>query len=498
MLTTVLAVLPLAAAACWGAVATAPADAAAVGWTAGAAAVLVTAAIGAAAHARTLAARDREGAERDQQEAQRLRRRLAAVEAETDRLADAVLPDLVGRVRGKASAGAALAAVERPVSESLRRVLRLVAEELYQERRLRSAAMAVCATSAGRVQALVTKQLADLREMQERHSDQRAVLADLFRLDHTASQMGRTANTLAVLTGSRSGRQWNRPIPMESVLRGAQSRISAYQRVRTHSSTSAAVVGSAAEAVMHSLAELLDNAARFSPPRTEVHVYVSENQRGLVVEVEDSGLAMGEEALGRAEQAVSASELDLTTLSGNRLGLQAVGCHARRHGLTVSFRPSSYGGTRVVMMIPPRLIAPVRTDTGHTASAAPAARVPSRPGPARPGRDGTAEDGPTASEDAPPATPSEPDTSAPASPEPAAEPKPAAQEAGTGGLPRRRRGQTLAAAEAAAAAAATPGRARTRPAAATEASTRRLGAFQQAIRKGRESAATPPRQEDHR
>ncbi|MGC8917746.1 hypothetical protein AB7952_00250 [Streptomyces sp. PG2] len=43
---------------------------------------------------------------------------------------------------------------------------------------------------------------------------------------------------------------------------------------------------------MHLLAELMDNAANFSPPIDEVHVYVEERSAGLVVPIEVSGLKM--------------------------------------------------------------------------------------------------------------------------------------------------------------------------------------------------------------
>ena len=145
----------------------------------------------------------------------------------------------------------------------------------------RSAAVAACANAAGRMQALATSMLADLREMEHRHSDE-DVLGDLLHLDHRTAQAGRLADSIAVLTGARSGRRWAKPIVMESILRGAMGRISGYQRVRLHSTSDVAIAGHAAEGVMHALAELLDNAANFSPPTAEVHVYVEEVPAGVV------------------------------------------------------------------------------------------------------------------------------------------------------------------------------------------------------------------------
>ncbi|WP_233229480.1 ATP-binding protein [Streptomyces sp. I5] len=221
----------------------------------------------------------------------------------------------------------------------------------------RAAALAATANAAGRMQALATGMLADLRAMEEKHHDEE-VLADLLHLDHRTAQAGRLADSVAVLTGARSGRRWARPIPMESILRGAMGRIAGYQRVRVHSASDTSVAGHAAEGVMHALAELLDNAANFSPPTAEVHVYVEEVPAGVIVSVEDSGLVMGEAQLRRAERAVSGESTELGGLTGTRLGLAVVGRLARRYGLRVSYRPSARGGTGVLVLLPQDLLVP--------------------------------------------------------------------------------------------------------------------------------------------
>ncbi|WP_093768974.1 ATP-binding protein [Streptomyces sp. F-7] len=244
----------------------------------------------------------------------------------------------------------------------------------------RAAALAATANAAGRMQALSTGMLADLRAMEEKHHDEE-VLADLLHLDHRTAQAGRLADSVAVLTGARSGRRWARPIPMESILRGAMGRIAGYQRVRVHSASDISVAGHAAEGVMHALAELLDNAANFSPPTAEVHVYVEEVPAGVIVSVEDSGLVMGEAQLRRAERAVSGESTELGGLTGTRLGLAVVGRLARRYGLRVSYRPSARGGTGVLVLLPQDILvpadaAPVRpvTAPATNGAATPAAR----------------------------------------------------------------------------------------------------------------------------
>jgi signal transduction histidine kinase len=293
--------------------------------------------------------------------ARRTAARLRTLESGLARLVEDVLPRAAARVREGASADTVLAELGPTAEDVPKDVLDAVVREIGVSERHRAAAMAACANAAGRVQAMATSMLADLREMEGRHAE--SVLGDLLKLDHSTAQTGRLADSIAVLTGARSGRRWTKPIVMESILRGAMGRIQAYQRVQVHSSSTAAVVGHAAEDVMHALAELMDNATRFSAPSEEVHVYVEELHTGVVVTIEDGGLGMKPQALARAEAAVSTTgPLDLARVPGTRLGLVVVGSLARKHKLQVYFRPSSRGGTGVVVRIPQQLVIHPRED----------------------------------------------------------------------------------------------------------------------------------------
>ncbi|MFI1678970.1 ATP-binding protein [Streptomyces sp. NPDC020607] len=407
-----------------------------------------------------------------------LRRRLAAVQQDAGRLVQeqAARTDEFHRERA--------ALTEHFVRERNELTVRARAAESE-----RAAALAASANAAGRMQALATGMLADLREMEGRHADE-DVLTDLLHLDHRTAQAGRIADSVAVLTGARSGRRWARPIVMESILRGAMGRIGGYQRVRVHSASEVAVAGHAAEGVMHALAELLDNAANFSPPTSEVHVYIEEVAAGVIISVEDSGLVMGPVQQRRAEQAVSGETKGLGGLSGTRLGLAVVGRLARKHGLTVSFRPSARGGTGVLLLIPQELLsrpsetAPTPVPASLTAaSSTTTAALPPAPASAPEGTRGDVrtehradrdvQELPTRRREGEYATPdatsgaasdATPDTATPDAP-----------------LPKRPRGRTLAAAERARADSDT-GETR-RPRAATAADTAaRFSSFRQAVR----------------
>ncbi|MFD5815581.1 ATP-binding protein [Streptomyces sp. NPDC127038] len=456
-------------------------------WGTGAAAALLCAAVAVAAHAvqaGRLAQRRLDGLTKDTgrllQERARLaeefgreRTRLADEAArERARAAEAAAQERVRLTEAAAQERARLTeefAAERELLTGDRARLTERNAELSERARRavgdRAAAISATANAAARMQALSTGMLADLRAMEERHSDE-DVLADLLHLDHRTAQAGRLADSVAVLTGARSGRRWARPIVMESILRGAMGRIGGYQRVRVHSASEAAVAGHAAEGVMHALAELLDNAANFSPPTAEVHVYVEEVPAGVIVSVEDSGLVMGDVQLRRAERAVTGvvgPRSGLGGLTGTRLGLSVVGRLARKHGLKVSFRPSARGGTGVLVLIPQDILTQSHPSYGATpagaAASAPAALDghPSAPGPAAGGETPEPAGTPDAHE---PRTPREPAVS-PVSyaaaraagdldPDPVPthdSPRHEQGPASTGGLPKRRRGRTLAHAE---------------------------------------------------
>ncbi|WP_097955802.1 ATP-binding protein, partial [Streptomyces sp. wa1002] len=314
----------------------------------------------------------------------RLREELHALTSEVERFTRETLPGVVARLRDGESGATVQSEVYLPEQPLLRASVEAVLRELSLSERRALAATTASAKALSRVQAKSVSMLADLRSMQERHGEE--VFGDLLKLDHSTSQLGLMTDRLALLMGGRPSRAWNRPIVMESILRGAVGRIAAYQRVRLHCSSSVSVSGFAAEGVMHLLAELMDNAANFSPPIDEVHVYVEERGTGIVVTIEDSGLKMADAAMRRAADSVAGRMTDLATLQGTRLGLAVVGRLALKHRISVNYRPSSRGGTGVVVLLPRHLIAQEPRENhpapAHRAAAAPATPPPTPASPA--------------------------------------------------------------------------------------------------------------------
>ncbi|WP_425555539.1 ATP-binding protein [Kitasatospora kazusensis] len=295
-----------------------------------------------------------------------LRRQLAEQQTQTVRLAERLLPQAVSRLQQGdfvedvlRDADSQEGAVAPEFQAARQAVLRSVLEAVDAEEGLRESAQRAFVNIARRVQAIVHRQAQDLREMEDRHGNDPAVFDDLLRLDHGNALVGRLADSIAVLGGARPGRQWSRAVPLYSVLRGAVSRILDYQRVDLHPVSEVAVIGSAVEPLIHALAELLDNATRYSPPQTRVHLTAVEVQTGIAIEIEDGGLSLSEEGRARAERMLKEAQagIDLNDLGETpRLGLAVVGRLSQVYGFQVSLRPSAYGGVRAVLIVPQELI----------------------------------------------------------------------------------------------------------------------------------------------
>ena len=207
---------------------------------------------------------------------------------------------------------------------------------------------------ARRNQALVHRQLKVLDEIERRETDAHE-LADLFKVDHLATRMRRNAENLIVLSGAVPGRRWRNPVPFVDVVRGAVAEVEDYTRVSVLPIDVASLSGRAVSDVIHLLAELIENAASFSPPYTMVNVGGQKVANGFVVEIEDRGLGMSELELDAANELVSnPPEFNLSSTA--RLGLYVVGRLAERHGIDVRLRRSPYGGTMAIVLIPSALV----------------------------------------------------------------------------------------------------------------------------------------------
>ncbi|MGX5208156.1 sensor histidine kinase [Streptomyces violaceus] len=240
------------------------------------------------------------------------------------------------------------------VAEALGTVHRAALRAAVERAELASGISGVFVNLARRSQTLVHRQLSLLDSM-ERRSDDPNELSDLFRLDHLTTRMRRHAESLIILSGAAPGRAWRMPVVLTDVVRAAVSEVEDYARVEVRQLPEAAVIGTAVADLTHLLAEIIENAAQFSPPHTRVRVTGEPVGNGYAVEIEDRGLGMGQETLAEANRRIAQSEaLDL--FDSDRLGLFVVSRLAARHDVKVHLKTSPYGGTTAVVLLPTALL----------------------------------------------------------------------------------------------------------------------------------------------
>jgi signal transduction histidine kinase len=221
---------------------------------------------------------------------------------------------------------------------------------------------------ARRTQLLIGMQMKRLGEMQRRHEDPE-VLEGLFDVDHLATRLRRYEENLVILGGGQPQRRWRKPVLLLDVLRSAQGEVQDYRRIRIDTDGETWLSGRAVGPVVHIMAELMENAVTFSKPPSPVEVSVSAVGRGVAVEVEDRGMGMDPDQYAEANE-LMADPPHMDVMSRNddaRLGLYVVARLSANLGLKVELRPSAFGGTRVVVLVPRELIAEdaPRTERPH-------------------------------------------------------------------------------------------------------------------------------------
>ncbi|WP_031525855.1 nitrate- and nitrite sensing domain-containing protein [Streptomyces sp. NRRL F-5123] len=250
------------------------------------------------------------------------------------------------------------------VGKALNTLQRAVVEATVRQNNLRNGVSEVFVNLARRSQVLLHRQLTLLDAM-ERRTDDSEELADLFRLDHMTTRMRRHAEGLVILSGAAPSRQWRKPVQLMDVVRAAIAEVEDYERIEMRRLPRLAVAGAAVADLTHLLAELIENAAVFSPPNTTVKLHGEPAANGFVLEIDDRGLGLTPDALLEANLRLAETpEFELSDT--DRLGLFVVSRLAQRHSVRVSLRQSPYGGTTAVVMIPDTLLSDTAEDTGST------------------------------------------------------------------------------------------------------------------------------------
>ena len=294
--------------------------------------------------------------------ARSINRRLATLRRSALTLAEEQLPSVIARLRRGESVDVAAEAPSvrvgndeiGQVGQAIDLVRQTALRSAVEEARVRQGVNDMFRNLARRNQSLLQRQLTVLDEAERRATDP-DMLEDLFKMDHLTTRMRRHAEGLIILSGAPPGRSWSAPVKLIDVMRGAVAEVEDYARVTVATQSRAALSGSAVTDVIHLLAELIENATSLSPPFTQVRVSGETVAKGFAIEIEDRGLGMTPQKLHELNERL-ANPQEINPANTEQLGLFVVGQLARRHGISVMLRPSPYGGTTAVALIPLTLL----------------------------------------------------------------------------------------------------------------------------------------------
>jgi signal transduction histidine kinase len=221
---------------------------------------------------------------------------------------------------------------------------------------------------ARRGQALADRQLELLEDLARDEPDPLR-RQGLLGVDHLANRLRRTAETLLAMAGEPA-RQVTRPLPVAALLRAAVAeaepggsrrdgtmtgrepgQAGRGRRVDLLTTGEVEVEGPAGIDLVHLLAELLDNAAAFSPPAAPIVVTGAADGDGYLVEVTDRGLGMTDQELSWANQRLAGGHRH-PAAAGDRLGLTIAGRLAARNGFGVRLSRSPAGGVTAIVRLP--------------------------------------------------------------------------------------------------------------------------------------------------
>jgi signal transduction histidine kinase len=305
--------------------------------------------------------------------ARRLAQDITDMEATARHLAEEQMPELIGRLR-RGEQGVVPEEIAPPLRTKTAEVARAeaamaslqhtAAVAAAGEASLRNGIGQVFVSLARRNQSLLQRQLRLIDALEQKASDP-ATLADLFPLDHLTTRMRRHAEGLIILSGAAPGRSWSEPVPVIDVIRGAVAEVEDYKRVTVLTMADDAVAGLAAADMIHLLAELIENATLSSPSGTRVEVRAERVANGFAIEIDDRGLGIEAGQLQTINQQL-ADPPDFDLANADQLGLFVVGKLAARHTVRVALRPSPYGGTTAVVLMPNSIVVPMNateTDT---------------------------------------------------------------------------------------------------------------------------------------
>ncbi|MCR6488337.1 ATP-binding protein [Amycolatopsis sp. OK19-0408] len=194
----------------------------------------------------------------------------------------------------------------------------------------------------------------------KRHEDDADALQDYFSISHAAATQARAAQSLVVLAGKRTARQFAEPQPLDKVVQHASAYIVDYQRVQVEGTPGVAVISVLAEQLIHLIAELLANATREAPPSTPVTVTFEKVDVGWAITIHDDGPGLGDRLRWAQDRVSGQRRVGLHELGAiPETGLAVVGAYCQKHKFRVHLDSTANGGVRAVITVPQHLLVPV-------------------------------------------------------------------------------------------------------------------------------------------
>jgi signal transduction histidine kinase len=291
------------------------------------------------------------------------------------------LPDAVARIRAGDDPGP-ITPIDVTTNEEVGQLARAV-DELHRqavtlasgEARLRAQVSEMFITLSRRNTALINQQLRQIETLEKDEEDPRR-LESLFRLDHLASRMRRTADSLLVLADAQTHTAAEDDLTVAASMQAATAGVQDYRRVRVGAASTARISDAASADVIHLLTELVDNALAYSAPTTSVLLSSTTSSQGVTIEIEDAGLGIPDAALGEINETLRTGG-EVTPDTARRMGLFVVSRLAQRHGIRVRLQRNRNNGTTAEVLLPtsildvvaaePPTVAPPQQAVGTTA-----------------------------------------------------------------------------------------------------------------------------------
>ncbi|MEU4820264.1 ATP-binding protein [Actinomadura sp. NPDC023710] len=207
---------------------------------------------------------------------------------------------------------------------------------------------------------VLVHRILELLDSVEREVEDTLLFHELLKIDHLTTRVLRGLERQAPL-GGETARQVKEPLSLATVMRQAVAQIEHYRRARVQvppPHMEAVLPGSAGPEIALLLAELVENATKFSPPDTQVQMTVAPAPSGMSIEITDRGLSMLPNTFATLNRLLA--DPDTVSLRdqiiAGRIGLLIVSVLAQTHGVRVELHPADPKGTRALVTLPAALL----------------------------------------------------------------------------------------------------------------------------------------------